>query len=414
MELREPGTTISFFLRIIFQLPTIALSTITMIAISRNLGPSGRGEISQFLLLSAFTSSIICTPIFLTMMNLKDANEIKSDMNRSIYLFSRRNISVILLMNIFYLSFGGRKSFESNLKAVVLLDLITCFYFICAQIRDLLLRFHKNKIYGLDFIFQLLLSLTILIFLLTGKLTSTLSMQSFTLFYGLYAVVLLAVLKQKVREFKIINLIRINQHSLTKLNTERDKDSFSKTGILFQILLSKDLLLGLFFLSKADFGLMSAVASFWVVIRFLRPSAVIQVKVGEGTFPKSDRGDSRIFRFAKRSTSAICVQMMAICVIGLSGWSLIPTLLGSGFQPTKNMAFAGVVAEVILMKSLYDLSISSSSRLQHVFVVLILLQLLALVIYVTSGASLSITLIWVSSSITYVLWQIIKLLMIKI
>ena len=106
--------------------------------------------------------------------------------------------------------------------------------------------------------------------------------------------------------------------------------------------------------------------------------------------------------------------MMAICVIGLSGWSLIPTLLGSGFQPTKNMTFAGVVAEVILMKSLYDLSISSSSRLQNIFVVLILLQLLALVIYVASGASLSITLIWMSSSITYVLWQIIKLLMRKI
>ena len=410
MELREPGTTISFFSRVIFQLPTITLSTISMIAISRNLGPSGRGEVSQFLLLSALTSSIICTPIFLSVMNLKDANEIKSYINRSIYLFSRKNLSAIFFMNICYFSFNGQKSLESNLKVILFLDLITCFYFICAQIRDLLLRFHKNKIYGLDFILQLLISLTILILLLTDKLTTTLIVQCITLFYGLYAVVLLAVFKQKVREFKLIKMIRMDQDGSRKLNTDLEKDSFSKSGILFQFLLSKDLLLGLFFLSKEDFGLMSALASFWVIIRFLRPSAVIQFKVGEGTTPKLNSGKRRYFKIANQTTSAIHLQMIAICVVGLSGWSMIPTLLGSGFQPTKSMALAGVLAEVILMKSLYDQSISSRRRSQNAFVVLSILQILAIVIYVNLGASLSITLIWMSSAVIYLLWQLIELL----
>ena len=162
MELRDSGRTISFFSRIIFQIPTIAVSTLTMIAISRNLGPSGRGEISQILLFAALASSILCTPIFLTIMNLGDSSEIKSYVSRSLFLFSRNNVALIALFDMYLLFFNRTTNREVNFSLIGYMDLLIISYFISAQIRDLLLRFHRNKIYGVDFAVQMLIATPIL------------------------------------------------------------------------------------------------------------------------------------------------------------------------------------------------------------------------------------------------------------
>ena len=171
MELQDSGKTISFFSRIAYQIPTIGLSTITMIAISRNLGPSGRGEVSQILLLAALTSSILCTPIFLTIMNLKVSSEIKTYVSNSLFLFNWKNVSLVILLDacLLLLNKFGREVF--NIEVVILLNLLIIFYFIAAQIRDLLLRFHKNKIYGVDFVIQIIISGPVLLLLLFSALT---------------------------------------------------------------------------------------------------------------------------------------------------------------------------------------------------------------------------------------------------
>jgi len=403
--LNQSPSTISLISRIMYQLPTILLSAVTMVAISRNLGPSGRGEVSQFLLLSAVTSSVICTPVFLRVMNMKNSNEIKDYVYGSLYVFNRNVIFIITLMNLSFILFNQSKGLFSNLRTIILLDLLTFFYLISAQIRDLLLRFHKNKIYGIDFFIQLLISSLILLFLIFNGLSANFSLLIFTISYGAYAIILILVLKHKDHSFKASFVFRRAQLKVSQEDNFGKEDHFSKTGILFQFALSKDLLLGLVVLSKADFGLMSALASFWVVIRFLRPTAVIENKIGESVsriLPKTNIGPRLFNRY---NISAIEVQMSLIGILGLSGYLLIPKLMGSGFQPALNMTIAGIIAEALLMKALYELSISKSNLNQNLFVLTVIVQVLMLGALLILGVEPSITLIWSTSAFSYLMWN---------
>ena len=330
MELRDSGRTISFFSRIIFQIPTIAVSTLTMIAISRNLGPSGRGEISQILLFAALASSILCTPIFLTIMNLGDSSEIKSYVSRSLFLFSRNNVALIALFDMYLLFFNRTTNREVNFSLIGYMDLLIISYFISAQIRDLLLRFHRNKIYGVDFAVQMLIATPIFFLLLTHALNVLEVIQVFTFAYGLYAVFLLVLLKSRTQEFDYANLIRKRNFFANNPNVLRISTSFSKSGLLFQIVLSKDLLFGSILLPKGDFGLMSALTSFWFVLRFLRPSAVLQAKLGQRS-GKEFGPKSKFLEFIARPTSAIYLQSVSIGIMGFFSYILTPILMGRGF-----------------------------------------------------------------------------------
>ena len=155
MELQESGPKITFLLRILYQLPTILVSTLTIIAISRNLGPSGRGEVSQILLISVLASNVLCIPIFLAIMNLRDSTQIKTYISHSLFLFSPRNILVVILLNAYYFAISPINDRGINVPMAVCVNALALFYFISAQIRDLFLRFHINKIYGLDFLVHL-------------------------------------------------------------------------------------------------------------------------------------------------------------------------------------------------------------------------------------------------------------------
>lgn len=410
MELVDSSKTISFFLRIVFQVPTILFSTVTMIAISRNLGPTGRGEVSQILLLAALASSILCTPIFLTIMNLKVSTGIKSYISDSLYLFHWKNLALVSLMN-FCLIFPwqlGMKVF--SVQMIISLNLLIGFYFVAAQIRDLLLRFHKNRIYGLDFLVQLLISGSVLILLIFEALTVSRVIQIFVVTYGVFALILLIILSRKVKEFKISTLVRKNKSNSMSAEIQSTNESFSKLGVLFQFSLSKDLLFGLFLLSKSEFGLMAAMASFWVVVRFLRPSTVIHVKVTQPTRDYSSMLPGGILRFITRASSAIYVQAFTIGVMGILGLFLTPVLMGGGFEPSVTMIIAGLISEILLMKCLYDLSTASSKFSQNLFLSLCLTQIFILGILRITSNPMSISLIWFSSGVIYIVWQFINLL----
>ena len=409
MELVDSGKTISFFRRIVFQVPTIAFSTLTMIAISRNLGPTGRGEVSQILLLAALTSNILCIPIFLTIMNLTASTGIKSYISGSLYLFYWKNLGLISLLN-FCLIFSWQ--FEKQIfsvQMIISLNLLIVFYFIAAQIRDLLLRFHKNWIYGLDFLVQLLISGSVMILIFFHTLTVSLVIQIFVITYGIFGLFLLIILSRRVKDFKFSNLVRKRKNNSISAKIQRTDASFSKLGVLFQFSLSKDLLFGLFLLSKADFGLMAAMASFWVVVRFLRPSAVIQVKVGQASSDYSSMPLGRILGFITRASSAIYVQAFAIGMMGILGLFLTPVLLGGGFKPRVDMTITGLISEILLMKCLYDLSTPDLKLSQNVFLSLCLTQILILGILRMTSNVMSISLIWFSSGVVYLVWQLINL-----
>jgi hypothetical protein len=338
---------------------------------------------------------------------MKNSDEIKNYVRRSLYVFHRHNISLIALMNICFIAFSQSKGLTFNLGTLLLLNLLTLFYVVSSQIRDLLLRFHKNKIYGIDFVLQFSLSMVVLVFLIYDRLTVTIFLQIFAFSYGVYAAIIILVLQRKDRSFRAVFVIRKSHPSLGRDSNFGKRDLFSKTGILFQFALSKDLLLGLFVLTKEDFGLMSALASFWVVARFLGPTAVIQNKISEGDPRSSGKSHLTLRFFNKNKVSTIQVQAIVIGILGLSGYLFIPMLMGSGFQPSSNMAIAGIGAEVLLMKTLYDLSTSELGFSQNLFVFTSFLQVMILGVMHALGAELSIALVWSTSALTYLLWQVL-------
>jgi len=408
MEFRDSKKVISYFSRIALQLPTIALSTATMIAISRNLGPSGRGEVSQFLLLASIVSSIICTPLFLNIMHLKTASEIKTYVLSNLFLFNRRNLILVGFLDscLLLLDLGNRQVL--SIENIIYLNLLITFYLIASQIRDLLIRFHKNKIYGIDFATQMVISGSIFGLLLSNSLLASYVIQIFVVTYGILAILLLVILKSRVKEFKYVSLVRGGTAPSGHPTPPKAKNSFSKLGILFQISLSKDLLFGVLILSKADFGLMSALASFWVVIRFLRPSAVIQAKLGTDERLVAS-GSPRFLAYLSRANSAIYVQVTSIALIGLLSYAMTPILMGKGFSPSIGLVIAGTTSEILLMKCLYDLSTNTSEFSQNLLLHLMMSQVVILIFIGFTGVKLTIDSIWISSCITYLVWQVINL-----
>jgi hypothetical protein len=408
MELMGQRKTISFLTRIFLQFPTIALATVTMIGISRHLGPSGRAGISQILLLAALASSTICTPIFLNVMHLKVALEIKTFAFESLYLFRQRNVLIIIILNLFFLFSTLLRDQLFNLELLFYMNSLIISYILATQIRDFFLRFHKNKVYGIDFVTQVMLSISILSFLLLQNLSVTKVIQAFVVTHAILAVFLIVLLKKRVQEFEYIDLIRKKSRISQPPGKGGSRDSFANLGILFHLTMSKDLLIGMVLLSKVDFGLMAALASFWGVIRFIRPSAVIQTKLESSHFKVLPNLPKWLLYFYDKGTSAIYLQLTIIGAVGLASYVMMPILLGSRFSPSVQIVLVGTIAEMLLMKCLYDLSTSTSSASQRQFWLLSILQATSLMVLKLSGFKLTIESIWISSSITYLLWQILS------
>ncbi len=406
MDLENSGKKISFISRIAFQIPTIALSSITMIAISRNLGPSGRGELTQFLLLAILTSSVLSTPIFLTIMNLRNAIEIKSHLFTSLHIFNRKNLGALVFLNLVYFFLAKSNSPMSDMLNIILLDLLVVFYFVATQIRDFLLRFHKNEVYSFDFVLQIAISLTMLWLWLQQELSAARVIQIFVFFYGLFVFTLIVFLRIKLQTFNFANFIFKNTPHLEQPKLLEAKESFTKLGILFHLSLSKDLLIGTVMLSSTNFGLMSALASFWVVVRFLRASSVIQLRLS-GDEPYAVSTPTKgILAFTARSKSAIHLQAMIIGITGMLGYLLTPILMGRGFKPSIGMTISGITAEILLMRCLYNLSTSPSRYRQNLFISLFLFQIIFLGVLVFFGVNLSITIIWFSSCVIYTIYEV--------
>ena len=408
MHLRDSDKTISFLTRITLQLPTISLAAITMLVISRQLGPSGRAEISQVLLLASLASSIICSPIFLNIMHLNLANEIKTYSIESLYLFRRSNVLTIIFLNLFFLLTNHLENRSFQLGDFLYINSLTFFYLIAAQIRDLLLRFHKNKIYGVDLVTQVMLSTSLLSFLVLQNLSASRVIQIFVTTYAILALFLVALLKKQAPEFQYANLIRRKSQVKMHFKKWRPSDSFASVGVLFQIAMSKDLLLGMLLLSKVNFGLMAAVASFWVVIRFIRPSAVIQVKTNSNDSEVILNKSKSFLFFLRKADSVIYIQLLIIGAVGLVCYLTTPILLGNAFSPSIQIVLAGTLAEILLMKCLYDLSITKSTLPQSLFWYLCILQSISLMILEFIGLNTSIEFIWGSSCVTYLLWLVLN------
>ena len=406
MELMGQRKTISFITRIFLQFPTIAIATVTMIGISRYLGPSGRASISQVLLLSYLASSAICTPIFLNVMHLKVASEIKTFAFESLYLFRQRNVLTIIILNLFFLFSTFLRDQLLNLELLFYMNLLITSYIVATQIRDFFLRFHKNRIYGIDFAIQTILSISLVSFLLLQTLSVSKVIQTFVVAFGILALFLLVLLKRQVPAFQYSDLIRRKSRVIQPSKKLSSNDSFANLGILFQLTLSKDLLFGMALLSNVEFGLMAALASFWVVIRFIRPSAVIQTKLESKDFSLSSKLSKQFSFIFKEAPSAIYLQIAIIGVVGLVSYVMTPILLGSSFRPSIQMVLVGTIAEMLLMKCLFDLSIGSSSASQSLFWILAIFQTISLLVLNLTQFNLTIDSIWLSSCFTYLLWQV--------
>ena len=87
---------------------------------------------------------------------------------------------------------------------------------------------------------------------------------------------------------------------------------------------------------------------------------------------------------------------------------MIPILLGKGFSPSIGTVIAGTTSEILLMKCLYDLSTGTSRFSQNLFSYLIILQIVFLIIIGFMGIKFTIDLIWISSGISYLGWQVIN------
>ena len=153
---------------------------------------------------------------------------------------------------------------------------------------------------------------------------------------------------------------------------------------------------------------MSALTSFWVVVRFLRPSAVIQVKVGQNESEEIPDPARKIFTFITRASSAIYIQAISIGIMGFISYFMTPILMGRGFKPGLSMTIVGFISEILLMKCLYDLSTSTTKFSQNLFSLLCLSQFILLGILGIVGVNLSISSIWFSSCIIYLIWQILN------
>jgi hypothetical protein len=408
MKFKDSKGTISFLSRIIIQIPTISLATATMIGISRNLGPTGRGEVSNLLLFAAVSSSFLCTPIFLKIMNLTSTHEIKSYVFNSLFLLRARNVLFLGLMNAFLFtsSLLGRQ--VMSLEFICYLNILVLFYFVSSQIRDLLLRFQKNKIYGVDFFAQLGISVCILVLFVFDTLSATNVIRVFVTIYGLLSFLLIYIMKKRVEDFKCSFLFHRDSNLSEKVVKLESIDSFLKIGILIQLTMSKDLLFGTIFLAKSEFGLMSALNSFWVVIRFIRPSAVIQEKLELKSVDSAQKFRLK-FPFLNSFNPITLLQLMFIALIGIIGFYIAPRIFGIGFTPTAAIAITGTAAEIFMMKCLFDLSTNGSRFSLNSFIALLSLQVLMLLSIALSGSQITIALIWGSSCIFYLSWLLLQI-----
>jgi hypothetical protein len=137
----------------------------------------------------------------------------------------------------------------------------------------------------------------------------------------------------------------------------------------------------------------------------LRPLSVIQVKLREDDTAIDSAPAKGFFALAAHANSAFHSQIMIIVIAGTAGYILTPVVMGGGFKPSISMAISGITAEILLMRSLYNLSTSYSKHQESSLLTLILLQIIFLGVFYIFGGQSSITLIWFSSCVIYIIYE---------
>jgi hypothetical protein len=399
----QTSKRISFIERLVFQIPTIILSSLTIIAISRNLGPQGRGEISQVLLLSTLTSSILNTPIFLTIMHLKENREIESFTLHKLFIFNPVLILSICVANILFFSIHLAKNQAFSLTIILMLNTLIMFYFLTSQLRDLLIRLEQNRIYLLDFVVQFLIAALVFSFYQFKSLSVIAVILSFNIAYCAYSIILFKWIHILSSEFRFRNIIRKTKGFKETADKSKTHSKFASSGLLFQLLLSKDSMICFLILTKYDFGLMSATASFWVILRFFRTSAFIHAKLPMNR--SVEVKELSIFSRSKQNRNlGVYLHFLGIGFFGLLAYLLVPKIMGSGFQPSLAMIILGLASEILLMRCLFDLSMNANELTGKWIGILGLVQVAVLILLTSLGFSISLEVIWGSSVLIYVLW----------
>jgi len=404
---------LTFFIRVVFQVPTLLTSALTMVFIARNLGPTGRGEISGSLLVVAMASQVITTPFFLTIMHLQHASEARRYISGSLYFFTKPNIAVITVANILLFTLSQDQD-RISYQSLMLLNVLMFTYFISTQIRDYLLKLQWNHMYFLDFLIQILIVASILFLILNNSLTVFNTLAVFAIAYTIFTIVLLTILKLENSGFKLRSLIRRQSTADKKIVHNEFKEVFALSGFILYFALNKDILLAFLILSKSDLGLMSATSTFWTAIRFLRPSAILHTKIEESSDLDSVSNIRSTNESKPMKLSNLRRQSFLICLSGVSAYFLTPRLLGGGFQPTIVMTVFGLLAEVFLMRFIFEISMRPNKLKEKYFLSICLLQWMFLFSLNTFTNFFSISTIWASSVFSYILWlSIIKLLRVK-
>ena len=366
-----------------YALPSVAFSALTIITISRNLGPEGRGVLTIFLLSSVVTSSVTSTHCFLNIMksnSAKELDELESQYSDRSYKtkFFAPGLGIVLF------SISTRSFSFSSIFLVFFLNLA---YFQLSVKRDLCLRKGMNIVYLIDSIIQGVIFVTIAIITLLTGVSVTLVGIVYLVFVFLQLIIV-----HKLNRGSKLPIAYFRKIESPRTEPIRHNDLID--GIFQQLYISKDLLIASLVLSQKSLGLMSAAASFWVVFRFLKATTFVHLSVHD--IPR----DVQSFSARTVINHPLFVQSCAIASGGMLGFYIMPKVMGPGFQLHFFSFALGVISEILLMSNLLALSHSKSNRIILKLVVVMLLQVVFLAFCRFFITDMSIDLIWASSIFT--------------
>lgn len=380
----------SFFRRITLQVPSVIFSVLTVILISRHLGPDGRGELTIFFLSTTMVSTILSTSSFLDVMNAKKLDQLNSiilnlERDKRLEKFAGSMVGALG-----YLIFGLLLQYDFSFLVLSVIIIVNILYIQVNLFRDYCIKTVNPYVYLVDSVIQGCLFLSTLIITLLYGIT----LVTYSLIFCSFLFIHYLVLSKLAHQVLTLQIGTItNQNGVN----EKFRGRGIAEGFLQQILLSKDLILGSIFLSQVTLGTMSAAASFWVSIRFLKSTTFIHQSVTVPNSLRYDKVASGIIRHP------LFVQCLLIFTLACIGYFSITFVLGEGFQLEFKYFVIGALAEALLMIVLYLLSFDRSKGVNQFLVLIILGQgIVTLLLKVVLNLD-GINVIWVTSVAAYVL-----------
>ena len=391
---------LSLFARVIITFLSTAISTLSVIVVTRHLGTAGRGELTSFLLCTAIPSQLLTIPYFLNMMVNRSQIDRVRLMKRSLYLFDPTIIgSIVIGLGGYCLTTSIRGESVKPILFFMAIFLMLSYYLLSIY-REFLLRESNNNVYVLDVLVQLFILFSILILRFNANLTVTTYLICFSLFYLIYCFVMTKIVSQKIGGRITGNFASRSRHKdlITKGASPQNR-SFVLAGVGHQLILNKDLLFSLYLCTKNEIGSMSAVGTYWVSLRFLKQVLVIHQSVSDEQPLTKEIVSGKVS--PRQVPKHLYLQLLLIGMSTIFAATTIKMIFGPGFSFSYSVIFLGGLAEGALMVVLYFLSTDISLDRQTNLIYLTLGQFFLLLLLHRFGLTVGISTIWASSLFTY-------------